>query len=266
MKAVCLIREQPNYRRDAFVAGLQRAGYTLVDSLAAGPTSAKDLLIIWNRYGMFEQRANQWEGQGGTVLVAENGYVGKDAEGLQYYALAMHGHNGSGWFPIGDEDRFAQLNVTLKPFVDRPTGYYLICGQRGIGSRSMASPPNWHEHAKNFLQGHRKSVPVKTRLHPGNNAPTTPLEDDFSNAAVCVIWSSSSGVKALIEGIPVKYDAPHWICEGAATKLRSVEVKRDDAARLQALQRMAWAQWSVAELATGEPFKRIAEGRGSATW
>lgn len=266
MKAVCMIRELPHYRRHAFVEGLQKAGYSITDSLAL-PSSKDDLLVIWNRYGQFESRANNWEANGGTVLVAENGYVGKDQDGLQYYALAVHGHNGSGWFPVGDEDRFSKLNIELKPFIHRK-GYYLVCGQRGIGSALMASPPNWHERARNYLRSLKPLPEVKVRLHPGPHDPVVKLEDDFAGASICIIWSSSSGVKALIEGIPVKYDAPHWICSPSATRLRSGEMLRDEGARLHALQRMAWAQWSVAELASGEPFVRILEGvrKGEAKW
>lgn len=266
MKAVCLIREQPHYRRDAFVTGLQKVGYSVIND-ASGPSGPEDLLVIWNRYGPFELRANSWEARGGTVLVAENGYIGKDKDGLQLYALAVHGHNGSGWWPVGSEDRVSALNLDLKPFVSRE-GYYLICGQRGIGSRLMASPPNWHEHARGFFASQKKPPEVKMRLHPGNNAPAIPLETDLSSAAACIIWSSSSGVKALVEGIPVKYDAPHWICSAAATRMRSGEMLRSDDARLLALHRMSWAQWSVAELATGEPFKRLIEGvkSGEAKW
>ena len=265
MIALCVIREQPHYRRDAFVRGLQRAGYTITDK--GRPQARDDLLVIWNRYGLNEAMADRWEELGGSVLVAENGYVGKDANGHQLYALAVHGHNGAGWWPSGDEDRFAALNLEVLPWVSRPDGYALICGQRGIGSKQMASPPNWHVNAARLW----KRSPIRMRLHPGNNpAPNLPkLEDDLAGAQACVIWSSSSGVKALLAGIPVYYDAPHWICADAAMPLRkSFEIEQSslDELRLQALRRMAYAQWTIAELETGEPFVRLREGLGSASW
>lgn len=261
MITLCMIREQPHYRRDAFVRGLQRAGYTLVDR--GQPDSKEDLLVIWNRYGSFEAMADRWEERGGSVLVAENGYIGKDANGHQLYALAAHGHNGSGFWPEGDDARWKALGIELQPWVERPNGYALVCGQRGIGSRTMASPPDWHaDAARKWRFG-----AVKLRLHPGNkpdpNAPT--LGADLAGAKACVIWSSSSGVKALVAGIPVYYDAPHWICEPAATRLASATSAdgqpadwRDDA-REDALRRMAWAQWTIAELENGEPFARFLE-------
>ena len=109
------------------------------------------------------------------------------------------------------------------------------------------------------------------RLHPGAKPdPTAPkLEADLAGARYCIIWSSSSGVKALIAGIPVFYDAPHWICEEAAVPLSQMDTFEMPAPelleelRLFSLQRMAWAQWTVAELATGEPFVMFREAARS---
>ena len=272
MIAMCLIREQPHYRRDAFVHGLRQAGYTLVDH--GRPSAPADLLVIWNRYGHFESMADRWEQQGGSVLVAENGYIGKDTNGHQLYALAMHGHNGSGWWPTGDASRWNKLGVPVQEWVSRADGYALVCGQRGIGSRQMASPTNWHYN----VGGKWTFCPIKLRLHPGNKPdPTAPrLEDDLKGARYCVIWSSGSGVKSLIAGVPVIYDAPHWICEDAAVPLRgfragTFEMPSPDALselRQTALERMAWAQWTIAELESGLPFTlfRDAAQTGEVSW
>lgn len=274
MIAICSIREQPHYRRDAFLRGLARAGYKIVDH--GSPTQPTDLLVIWNRYGPFEAMADRWEQQGGNVLVAENGYIGKDDNGHQLYALAVHGHNGSGWWHTGDDTRWRALSIPLADWVNRPDGYALVCGQRGIGSRSMASPPNWHVGAARSCV--RALAPPKLRLHPGNkpdpNAPK--LEADLAGARYCVVWSSSSGVKALVLGVPVLYDAPHWVCEDAGVPLRefvagTFELPSEDVLTLSrqvALNKMAWAQWTIAELESGEPFVLLCDGiaRGEAKW
>jgi hypothetical protein len=73
------------------------------------------------------------------------------------------------------------------------------------------------------------------------------------------------GVLALIEGIPVFYDAPRWICEDGATPFRmfpGINVR----GREEALQRMAHGQWHYEEIATGEPFARIIANRSKAIW
>lgn len=256
MISICNIRTMPQYRRDAFLSGLARVGQRVVEG--GKPSGPEDWLVIWNRYGAQEQLARTWESVGGSTLVCENGYIGNDALARPLYAISVGGHNGSGWFPLGNEDRFTSLGINVAPWQSNDDGHILIAGQRGIGSKTMASPENWHAHAQRRLAGAGR--PVRIRLHPGKDEPKIPLADDLAGAYACAIWSSGSGVKSLVAGIPVAYDAPHWICEGAA--LKGVErlaggVMRDDAARNFALSRMAHGQWSVAEIEKGEPFARI---------
>lgn len=257
MIAVLQIRRMPHYRRDAFEVGLRKNGYAIVT--AGKPTGPDDLLVIWNRYGPTETQADAWERAGGTVLVCENGYIGKDPHGRQYYAISARGHNGSGFWPIGNEDRWSLLGIPLQPWVSRPEGYALICGQRGIGSKEMASPPYWHVHADRYVKAF---MPTKVRLHPGNQPPKTTLEDDLAGARLCVIWSSASGVRALTLGIPVVYDAPHWICSNGAMRMRDLanpklNVVGHDDSREIAMRAMAHAQWSIEEIESGEPFARF---------
>jgi hypothetical protein len=247
--AVVLLRKEPAYRREAFEAGLKALGYGIEMKYRNAPRSADDLLVLWNKkVGTDEMMANEWERKGGTVIIAENAYlqmVDKSA-----YAISTHGHNGSGWFPQGDEDRFSKLGFYLKPMRHDPAGYQLVCGQRGIGSKLMASPPMWGEKLFKKMQADKRHV--KFREHPGNFKPKTSLLDDLQKAARCVIWSSSSGVRALVDGVPVTYHAPHWVCGVAYTK--SVDTEEQ---RIEALRHMAHGQWSVEEIASGEPFARM---------
>lgn len=257
-KAYCVIRDQPHYRSDAFASGLRAAGYDVSTAYPTVPKSG-DLFVSWNRYGTNHAIANQIEAAGGAVVIAENGYIGKDAQGHQLYAVASRGHNGSGFWKAGDGSRWAALGIGLKSW--RTDGkHILVCGQRGIGAPAMASPHGWHDEVAARLRKITQR-PIKIRLHPGNNAPKVPLEEDLAEAYAVVIWSSSAGVKALVDGIPVFYDAPHWICERAGKKgIAEIEAEPSpyrNEFRIGAVENMAWAQWTVAEIATGEPFIRL---------
>lgn len=242
--AVVTIRKEPMYRRLAIETGLKRLGYQVVSS-GLRPTGKDSLLVLWNKKkGKEEQDADRWEAQGGTVIVMENGYLQKVDK--THYAISVHGHNGSGYFPIGTEDRFTKLGFPIKPM--RTGGSEIVVrAQRGIGSVMMASPPQWAE---------KLAAKLKARVisHPGNFVPKVPPVVDLAKAREMHIWCSSMGVLALTEGIPVTHHAPHWICEGW------------QADREAALRKMAFGQWAVDEIASGEPFARILSRLGEAKW
>lgn len=259
-RAFCLIRAEPHYRRDAFMSGLKAAGY---DARTGAPTSveAGDVVCMWNRYGDNHVLANRVEAAGGIVLVAENGYVGPGGDSphqtnpREIYALAIGGHNGSGTWRVGGPERWDALGVDLKPW--RTDGeHILVCPNRSFGRPDMMMPLGWERDVAARLARFTKR-PIRIRPHPGNGAHAKPLAADLRDAWACVIWSSSAGVQALIAGVPVIYEAPHWICEDAAwhrDSLPGVESAplNQDTFRPHAFRRMAWAQWLVSEIANGE--------------
>lgn len=268
-RAVLWIKTQPHYRRDAFAAGLEKRGFRIMDKVTdPGPG---DVLVSWNMYPSNEATAQYWRQRGAKVLIAENGYIGKDKNGHQLYALARDGHNGSGKWYVGQEDRWTPLGIELAPFRVKD-GPIVVRAQRGIGTKLMASPPRWARETVAALQrGMRR--PVILRQHPADDRRQALYETDekvLANCHALVIWASSMGVKALVAGVPVFYAAPHWIMDYAAPRLS--RPGEDGAIRLpswsswpyvpqrmEALFRLAWAQWSIDELASGEPFRYLLE-------
>ncbi|MES2018635.1 MAG: hypothetical protein V4484_19265 [Pseudomonadota bacterium] len=252
-----LTRRDVHYRHECFSTGLRNAGYELRNESPQG--RAGDVLLIWNRYGQYHDLASRFERQGGTVIVAENGYLGRDENGNQYYALALHGHNGSGQWWVGGPERFEALGIPLQPW-RRSGDKIVIRGQRGIGAPGMASPPNWHADMAKRLRAMTKR-PVQVIPHPGNGAESNLDHEQYLQGAhALVIWSSAVGVKALAMGIPVFYDAPDWICAGAAHRIHELEIPYSDLSdmtRLGAMQRMAWAQWKLSEIESGLAFKEL---------
>lgn len=265
-KAFCLIRQQPHYRHESFIAGLKVAGYDVSCSRPDFPARRDQVLLIWNRYGDIEQIADRFELDGGTVLVAENGYLGagggtpkqqvhKGIEPQHYYAISRHGHNGSGTWAQGGPERFQSMGVELAPW--RSEGrHILVCPNRYFGMKGFIQPQDWDENTARRL---RKLTgrPVRIRPHPGNGKPLIPLEDDLQDCWAVAIWASSAGVHALARGIPVMCDAPWWICKGAAATLEQVQASGPLPERRPAFERLAWAQWTVEEIASGLPFRRL---------
>lgn len=268
MRALCLIRKEPVYRREAFEKGLQRVGFKLFDR-PFEPSDSSDWLVIWNRKrGFDEEQADRWEAKGGTVIVAENGYLAQTEK--THYAISVHGHNGSGWFPVGDEDRFTPLGFELKNLrsIVHPGIQIVVRAQRGIGSALMASPQRWAESTAALL---RPKFKVTIAPHPGDKNKAAIDTAAIKKMGLAVIWSSALGVRALADGIPVWFDAPHWICEDAATRFRNRDslpgyVDHWYTNRHKAMHRMSHGQWHFDEIATGEPFARIIANRSTASW
>lgn len=259
-RALVLIKDSPHYRRDSFIAGLKAIGYEVVRRLVdPGPG---DCLVVWNLMGGNEKLADSFKARGAKVLVTENSYI--SPPGRQMYAVSLGGHAGAGSFPVGDGSRWQALGIEAKPW--RKDGdHILVCAQRGLGSRQMASPHMWHQKAVARLQKLTKR-PIRVRAHPGNKTGGVPLERDLKGAWACVVWSSAAGVRALVEGVPVFFDAPRWICAEAALPLRDwVEHPlTNDAWREKALHRLSWGQWSPEEIATGGPLKAVLDCKESA--
>lgn len=254
MRALCLIRPQLHYRRDAFCSGLKAAGYEVVEDLPS-PTP-KDVLVIWNRYGQYHSQAKRFEAAGGRVVVAENGYLGKAWLDDTWYALAIGHHAGAGKWKVGGPERWDDLNVPLEPW--RPAGKELIIlGQRGIGEPSVACDQSWAHAIRMRLPGS-----TRIRPHPGNlRPPSVELRDDLQNAAGVVTWASSAALHALAFGVPVWHDMYRWIGAPASKPvpalLKSEEPLRDDAARLAMFRRLIWAQWRISEIASGQAFTHL---------
>jgi len=235
----------------------------VVDDLV-GPGRKGDLLVIWNRYGAGNGHAERFEREGGTVLVAENGYLGRGGtapkfdvhpggpEPHHYYALARGWHNGRGTWPVGGPERWEALGVSLTN--ERGDGHVLVCPNRSFGVAPAVMPPDWADRTAERLRKQTKRE-VRVRRHPGNDAPKVPLARDLENCWAVVIWSSGAGVQALIRGIPVYVEAPFWICRGARALGPIDEPVGPDP--MPALVGMSWAQWALSELESGAPFRAL---------
>lgn len=267
-RAVCLVRDPPHYRRDAMLAGLAKAGYQVVQPQVLTQPKPADLLVIWNRYAEYDQMATKFEKWGAGVIVCENGYVGHHdnengkpvaANGEALYAMALNRHNGAGAWHVGEPGRAEAQGIATRPW--REDGeHILVLAQRGIGLPPVASPRDWTERTERRLKKltHR---PVKVRGHPGNAAARVPLARDLEGAWCAVTWASSAGIRAMAMGYPVYTDFDQWIGRPCAQLLANIGYELPDLedSRQIMLNRIAWAQWTPSEIATGEPFERLME-------
>jgi hypothetical protein len=214
-----------------FIAGLKRCGYTVKQGLCMAPKDG-DIFVTWNRIGGANECAKRFEESGNKVIVAENATWGNGFQGEKWYHLARNYHNTAGMFDVHGDDRWDDFGIELPPF--RTEGDMVILPQRGIGNPSM--PLGWTNKA--VLQ-----YGCRVRPHPGKR-PSVALEDDLANAATVITWGSGAAVKALLMGCHVISKMPNWIAEQDNT----VE------GRLTMLRNLAWAQWQLSEIESGEAF------------
>jgi hypothetical protein len=251
LKACLLIRDLPPYRREAFEAGLRECGYQVTGY--EDTSSPDNLLVIWNRYSRFDIVAKRYEQAGCKVLVAENGYLGRDWRDEHWYAMALSAHNGAGKWRVGDESRWDNFHVELPPWRDSGKEV-VVLATRHIGVRGIAEPFGWVEDIVQRIR--RAGHAVRVRPHPGE-FQCVPLDQDLQSAKAVVSWGSGAALKAMMWGIPAVYGFKNWIGRDAATPLEvflagAVNKYRD---RLAMFRRLAWAMWTTEEIATGGPFR-----------
>ena len=64
-------------------------------------------------------------------------------------------------------------------------------------------------------------------------------------------------MRALLRGIPVIYDAPHWImADAAGADVNTIEAPHMPVRRF-AFQRLAWAQWAMKEIESGAAYRHL---------
>lgn len=236
MRAWLNLRHSVPERARAFHKGLSRLGYSIQSGVTMRP-GPKDILVSWNRIRDGQLAADSFESRGRPVIVAENATWGNDFLGRHWYTLGLGYHNRSDCIRPEGSERWDALGVELQPF--RSGGETVILPQRGIGPSGVAMPFGWGEKALSRHGG-------RIRQHPGQN-PCIPLEQDLKAAGRVVTWGSGAAVKALMMGIPVTSEMPKWIGEQDNT----------EEGRLAMFRRLAWAQWTLDEIATGEPFERL---------
>jgi hypothetical protein len=236
MRAWLNLRYTVPERLRAFVSGIERLGYRAEIGLP-DRIGERDCFITWGRINAGNTVAQRFQDRCLPVIVAENAAWGNDFLGRRWYSLAMYYHNTAARFPVGGNERWDSLGVDLAPF--RESGETVILPQRGIGSPPTRMPSGWPQDALRRYGG-------RIRPHPGTKV-CKPLEQDLAHAGRTVTWGSGSAVKALMWGIPVVSEMPHWVAEQDNTPEGRIEMFR----------RLAWAQWQIKEIESGEAFAHV---------
>lgn len=231
-KAHIQLRFSMTERVRAVTHGLRRLGFDVEQSVSTQP-GPKDICVVWNRIAQGDAMARAFERSGNPVLVLENASFGNSFAGGAWLHCARNFHNTAGRFPIGGHTRWDALNIDLAPW--RTEGERVILPQRGIGPSEVRMPREWPMAQKGRL-----------RPHPGTR-PCVPLREDLARAQTVVTWGSGAAILACMWGIRVEWSMPNWV--GAH--------EPNDESRLAMLRRLAWCNWRMSEIESGEAFARL---------
>jgi hypothetical protein len=221
-----------------------------------GPTATElperfapeDVLITWSPFRLSKRWAacRDVRAAGGRAVILENGWLTPPG-GTRHFQFALDGWNGTGRFPDGGPARWAAWGMPLRDW-QRQGGHVLVLGQKAqsIGD-ARRMPPGW---AQSLRLPTRR--PVLRRM-PG---AARPLADDLRGAWCTVTWTSTAAIQGLVAGIPAFHCGPNTLCPELSRPGLDVEspIYPD---RQPVFERLAWCQWSPAEIATGEPLGRL---------
>lgn len=244
MKVEIIAEHKADLLREGFVS----AGYAFTDK--NNSPAPDDVLVAWNRKPQNKERIKFYEKAGAKVVIAENGYIGKDDHGNKLLALAQNKHLGLGKWFVGEEPRYLQQNFMILPWKE-PGKNIVLLAQRGIGN---AKKLHWYNQLAHEIRQQTKRK-VIVRPHPGKNP--TPLAPVLDNAHCVVTWSSAAALHALAYGVPSFHLLEGWIGE-LASRFGLDELEnplRGD--RIPMFHRIGWAQWSADEIRSGEAIKKV---------
>lgn len=250
----------------AFAEGLRLHGWQVEIS---DHYQRADLVVLWGvrRQEIISDVLNC----GGEVCILERGYLG---DRFHWTSVSFGGGlNGRGRFfgPLSDRSRFERhFGQCLRAYDVPYGGPALIMGQV-VGDMSVrhVQIEKWYDDVSRELK--ELGWDVRFRPHPypravggsgggaGLKKMDGTLHEALAAASFVVTYNSNSGVDALLYGRPtVAVDAGSmvWGIAGRTTD----DVRMPDRSAWAA--RLAWCQWSDAEMRSGECWAAISENGG----
>lgn len=259
---------------EAFEHSLIQAGHTVTDN-----DMHADVAVIWSVLWHGRMAGNRpiyeyYIKTGKKVVVLEVGGIKRGTT----WKVGLNGINRDAYFgPSGmDNSRAVQQGLSLKPW--RKDGeYILICGQhnKSLQWANMPSMSTWVMQTIETIKQHTKR-PIIFRPHPRCPLPhieteyknvkrQTPKQlagtyDDFDmafdNIYCTVSWSSNPGIHSVINGVPACVGPSSLAYDVAGHDLNLIEYPQTPD-RTQWLNDYAWTEYTVEEIASGLPLKRL---------
>lgn len=247
---------------DALAEGISKHGADVTRAAYSDDVGTPDVAVLYG-VGQKELIASL-QARGTRCLIMEMGYVG---DRNKYQSLLFDGLNGKGMHPKATDGgaRWDRLfGHHMQPW--REGGkYVLIAGQwhkdQSVRHLNCAA---WYDAAHTAAQVH--GLPVRFRRHPAYGRSiahpridipqlTGTEEAAISNAALVCTINSNFGVISALAGVPVCATDPGSMAWDVATHNVGDAPIRPD--RTEWAHNLAFAQWTIEEMASGEAWNHL---------
>lgn len=247
---------------EAMCEGLKTIGIPFVYNKTLSMPIKTKKLSMWGWKVGSELRA-----KGHDILVMEHAYIG---DRKHYTSLGWNGLNGHAQFPEYPDDggkRFQEIGGVINPWRENPNGYVLILGQlKGDASLyGFDAETGYNKWVRELL---KRGERVLFRHHPesikhkrqwdikGAEISQGSLQEALDGCKYAIVYNSNSAVDAILNGTPcVAMDKGSMVYELCGKGIG--DIIRPD--REKVLNQVAHSQWTLSEIATGEPLKKLFE-------
>lgn len=235
-----------------------------------------DVAVIWSLVWAGRMRQNQqvWQqfrNSGRKVLVVEVGLLKRG----QTWKLGIDGTGTQAYYGLNFlDDRAEQLGIKLEPWQKSGTNILIAC-QRSDSEQwsGLPSTEQWLESTIKTLRQYTDR-PIVVRPHPRQKLKTTSniilqqpkllidtydsfdFESALKNTWAVINHNSGPGSQAIIQGVPAFVDRTSLASPVANLDLANIEnpVRPQ---RNQWLNKLAHTEWTIDEIASGYPLKRL---------
>jgi len=229
--------------------------------------SAFDIIVTNGLRRPYNEIVETYQKQGKIALITDLGLIRKEPG---YYQIGINKLGGIMPFQA-PSDRFDALNEPIA--TRRAKGkHILICGQRPGDAAHGFNEDQLRAYYESSIRVIRDVVgdkyPIVWRPHPSSNflvrggdrvSLAKDIMEDLADAYAVVTYNSTTGLSALLNGVPLVCHSGAYYADLAETNLRNIDnIKAPSKAKVQEFfNRVAYSQWTKEEIEKGLPFKYI---------
>jgi len=263
VKALLVAKDGSHYehQRDAMLAlrlGMARHGIDArVKPSPCSPRPDDDFFVSWGD-------KNVAQANGVPHLILECGYINGSGENytenrMRFISTSWnrrHGLSDWDWSQEASVERWDALGIEIQPWY--PDGEYVLLLEQHLGDKAAPDVGKFRRQVKDECA--QRKWPCRVRPHPSYYRNEHTLAEDLSDALFAITWCSTAAVEAVIAGVPTYTLGPGSIASPVTRQSLSDDPYVGD--RTEWANRLAYRQWTVAELADGSAWPHIQSGLG----